>query len=335
LSIILALVRLALGVAAVGLCATSILAVFGFALPLFDLFNHLQVLIIAASLAVLVAVLIFFIGSGWQGPLAIVMLVGLGCSALVVAPESLAGFAARPPLPAAGRTVLTLMTHNVFGQNYDMQRLAQVIAAENPDIIALQEYFGEQRGPLAPLIAGAYPYSAYCVGGKRANIALYAKLPFVQGDDGACSTEAGNSARTAHILATFTLADGTRFSVVTTHFDWPLPLDRQAQQRDAIIAVVKAATGPLILVGDFNSTPWSYAQRQFAADAGLTRQTRGVLTWPARFPIFGWRDTWPILPLDQVMTRGVDVHSLEAGPATGSDHLPVIIRFSVPTPAGG
>jgi endonuclease/exonuclease/phosphatase (EEP) superfamily protein YafD len=30
-----------------------------------------------------------------------------------------------------------------------------------------------------------------------------------------------------------------------------------------------------------------------------------------------------------VFARGVSVHDLHRGPATGSDHLPVIVRFSV------
>jgi endonuclease/exonuclease/phosphatase (EEP) superfamily protein YafD len=128
----------------------------------------------------------------------------------------------------------------------------------------------------------------------------------------------------------FTLADGSKFAVLTTHFDWPFPVERQRKQRDAIVTALKDVSTPLLVVGDFNSAPWSYAQRDFAQAAGLTRQTHGNLTWPMRFWIKGWRDTLPFLPLDQVMTRGdVTISGLAAGPATGSDHLPIITRFSV------
>jgi endonuclease/exonuclease/phosphatase (EEP) superfamily protein YafD len=196
--------------------------------------------------------------------------------------------------------------------------------------VALQEYFIEQRGPLDPLIRGAYPYSVYCVGGKRANMAIYSKLPFVQTQDGDCTTDGSNTRRTAHILARFTLANGAAFSVLTTHLEWPIPPQRLRDQLPTLMAAIKGAPEPLLVVGDFNSTPWSYFQRQLARDAGLTRQTHGLLTFPMRFWIAGWRDAVPFLPLDQVMTRGnVTIHDVRTGPPTGSDHLPIVATFSV------
>jgi endonuclease/exonuclease/phosphatase family metal-dependent hydrolase len=169
-------------------------------------------------------------------------------------------------------------------------------------------------------------------GGKRANIALYSRLPFVQVDDHACPDDAYGETRSGHIIATFTLKDGTRFSVMTTHLDWPAPkMARQAEQFETLREAIAKIDTPLILAGDFNSTSWSYALRDFTAAAGLTRQDHNIFTFPMRFYIAGWRDTWPpFLPLDHVMTRGpVAVHGLHAGPATGSDHLPLIFTFSV------
>src|SRR5690606_29330928 len=106
-----------------------------------------------------------------------------------------------------------------------------VVETEKPDIIALQEYFGEQSSELHPLLHEQYPYFAQCRGGKRANIAIYSKLPFQEAEeDGACPNDAYGKQRTARILATFTQADGSKFSVLTTHLDWPLPVMRQAKQ---------------------------------------------------------------------------------------------------------
>jgi endonuclease/exonuclease/phosphatase (EEP) superfamily protein YafD len=334
--IVLGLIRLGLMAAVLGLGAMAVAAWFGFAVPFFDLFNHFQAVLVAGLVLLLIAVGLFFIGSSWQWPLLIIVLVGLLASAMTVVPETLAAMAPRAPLPADGRPVVTLMTQNLFGLNYDMARTAKAIATENPDIVVLQEFFPEQRALLPALIEKQYPYSVYCVGGKRANIGIYSKLPFVQTMDGGCATDPNQFPRTAHILANFTLANGGKFAVLTTHFDWPFPIERQRQQRDVIVEALKGVTTPLLLAGDFNSTPWSYAQRDFADAAGLTRQTHGIFTWPLRFAIKGWRDTVPILPLDQVMTRGaVTIHELRAGAPNGSDHLPLIVRFSVPpAPAG-
>ena len=324
------LIRLALGLAALGAGLVAVAAWFGSVVPFFDLFNHFQAVLVAALLVLLLLVLLGFNGSHWRGPLAGLLGLGLFCSVLTVAPETIMLFTPRPAPPSDGRPVLKLMTHNLFGLNYDMKRVADVIATENPDIVTLQEFFPEQRTALPQLLAPSYPYSAYCVGGKRANIALYSKLPFTQIDDGDCTTDPKRAGRTAHILARFTLANGQSFYVLTTHFDWPFPIERQQQQRDTIVAAVQGADAPLLLAGDFNSTPWSYAQRSFADEAGLTRQTHGLLTWPLRFWIKGWRDTLPFLPLDQVMTKGaITVHDIRTAPATGSDHLPLVVTFSI------
>jgi len=333
MSVILGLLRLAVGLAAAGLGAAAVAAWFGFAVPFFDLFNHFQVVLIAGSLILIVMVLIVFAGTSLRWPLAALLVLGLIASAVTVVPETMAGIEARPPLPQ-GRTALKLMTHNLFGLNYDMPRVAELITRENPDIIALQEYFPEQRSRLDPLIKPAYPYSAYCVGGKRANLAIYSKLPFAEAQDGDCTDDLAKAGRTSHILATFALPNGAKFAVLTTHFEWPLPPERLKLQLPVLLAAIKSVSVPLVMVGDFNSAPWSYEQRHFASDAGLTRQTHGILTWPMRFWIKGWRDTFPVLPLDQVMTKGdIEVHDLHPGTATGSDHLPLITTFSVANPS--
>jgi endonuclease/exonuclease/phosphatase (EEP) superfamily protein YafD len=330
MTVIVGLIRLGFGAAALGLGAAAIAAWFGFAVPFFDLFNHFQVLLIIGSVIVLIGVLVLFGGSLWRWPLGGLLLLGLIASAVTVVPETLAALAPRAPLPGDGRPVITLMTHNLFGLNYDMPRVARYIAKVQPDILAFQEYFPEQREGLAPMLRATYPYSVYCVGGKRANIAVYSKLPFEQVKDGDCTQDPVAAGRTAHILVRFTLANGAQFALLTTHFDWPFPIARQAQQRRTIIDAVRGVSVPLIVVGDFNSTPWSYAQRNFATDAGLTRQTHGNLTWPVWLWVFGWRATWPFLPLDQVMSKGgIAIHDLYAGGPTGSDHLPIIVKFSV------
>jgi endonuclease/exonuclease/phosphatase (EEP) superfamily protein YafD len=227
------------------------------------------------------------------------------------------------------------MTHNVFGLNYDMQRVNKVIAAEDPDIVVLQEYFVEQSTDLHPLLSARYPHFVRCRGGKRANLGLYSKLPFDHAGD--CPEDAAGSQRTATILATFTLADGSGFSLITTHVDWPFPVERQQAQLAALAEAAKAVEVPLIVVADFNSTPWSYALKGFAAEAGMERQDHNLVTYPLRFTVpyridrRGLIDTIPFLPLDHVFTRdGVLVHELHRGAETGSDHLPIVFSFSVP-----
>ncbi|WDR06097.1 endonuclease/exonuclease/phosphatase family protein [Devosia rhodophyticola] len=329
MSLIAKLFRLGLLAGGLGAGLVAILAFFGFAVPAFDLFNHGQIFLLPATLVGLVVIAVLLRG---RRRLVAVGIVGLGlvASGSILVPEYLAGARDRPAEPS-DRPVITMMTHNLFGLNYKMKEVLAAILAEKPDIIVLQEYFGEQASDLDPLLKPTYPYSVRCRGGKRANIALYSKFKFEQVLDGNCPDNAYVTRRTAHITAKFTLADGTAFTVMTTHMDWPLPIARQREELDRLSAAVKLVEGPLVLAGDFNSAPWAYALRNFIDANGFTRQTLNLVTYPLRWFYLGaWRDTIPFLPLDQVLTRnGIVVHSLKAGQRTASDHLPVVFRFSV------
>jgi endonuclease/exonuclease/phosphatase (EEP) superfamily protein YafD len=327
---LIGLVRLGFTLGVLVAAILAVLGAFGFLSRALDVVNHVQPLLLAGLvMALLLVPLILPAGLGRVTMLGLCA-AGLLASAFIVLPEVIATYSPRPPVPA-GRQVVKLMTHNLFGRNYDMARVAEVIAKENPDIVALQEYFGEQRTELYPLLRDSYPYSVHCQGGKRANIGLYSKIPFAQSMDGACPDNAYVTDRTAHIIGKFELPDGTSFSVMTTHLDWPAPkVERQENQFAQLVQVANGVNGPLLVVGDFNSTPWSYALRGFADEAHLTRQTHANFTYPTLFAFDKWRETPPFLPLDQVMTRGnIEVHELHVGEKTGSDHLPVIVSFTV------
>lgn len=326
--VLLKLIRLGFGLGALGVATLSILALFGFAVPVFDLFNHAQIFLLPGTMLA-IPILAIVLRGWWRSAAIIYALVGFAASANVILPETIAALQSRPEAPASG--TVTLMTHNLFGMNYDMDRVTQAILAEDADIIVLQEYFGEQASELHPLLLASYPFYARCRGGKRANLGLYSRIPFEQVEDGACPNDAYGTTRTAHILAAFRTEGGKAFSVITTHMDWPIPVSRQHEQLGALSEVVDAIEGPMILAGDFNSTAWSYALRNFVARNDLVRETLNMLTFPMSWHYFGdWRETVPFLPLDHVMTRGgIVVHDIHTGRPTASDHLPVVMTFSV------
>ncbi len=337
MTFVLGIVRLLIALGTLAVASMAVLALLGFAVPEFDLLNHFQLFIFFGALAAVALALVAFGRTRWKRWMIGIASAGLLSSGVIFLPELLSGFMPHQPLPTDGRPVYKLMTHNVFGLNFDMARVEAAIEAEKPDIIALQEYFGEQSSELHPLLHDQYPYFAQCRGGKRANIAIYSKLPFEEAEeDGACPNDAYGKQRTARILATFTQPDGTKFSVMTTHLDWPMPVMRQNKQFEELTSAVNDTTGPLLVVGDFNSTPWSYALRDFATRTMLDRQTRNVVTFPLRFTAphrffpDGLMETMPVLPLDHVLVRGgVQVHDIHAGTDTGSDHLPIFVTFSV------
>ena len=80
--------------------------------------------------------------------------------------------------------------------------------------------------------------------------------------------------------------------------------------------------GPLVVVGDFNNTPWSASFHAFLAVSGLhdSAQGRGpLLTWPTGAPLMR-------IPIDQCFYSDcVQILSKRLGTDIGSDHLPLII----------
>lgn len=333
MTFILRALRLAIGLGAFGLSAMAVLALLGFLNPTLDLLNHAQLVLFGGTILVASIAILAFPRGLWRVATLMAAVTGFVASSAIVVPEMISSLAPDAPAPSDGRRVIKLMTHNLFGLNYDMDLVTSAILREDPDIIALQEYFGGQASELHPQISGRYPFYARCKGGKRANIGLYAKFPFTESmSSGACPEDAYGTQRTAHIIADFTLDSGEHFTIVTTHLDWPVPTERQRTELVELTEAISEVDGPMMLVGDFNSTPWSYTLRSFEADAGLTRHTRNLVTFPATwYYLRAWRPTLPILPLDHAMSRGeVAVHAVRVGPRTGSDHLPVIIEFSLP-----
>ncbi len=310
----------------------AVTAALGFAHPAMDLFNHMQpALFFGALVLVLLAPIVIRAHRARAAALSFGA-TALAASSIVYVPEMVAGFAEPAPTPAReDRAQYRLMTFNVFGRNEEPQALVANIIAIDADIVALQEYSREVRHAVHGELADHYPHFQYCVGGRRAFVGLYSKLPFEPLDADVCSASAVNDDRTARIVVQFLPDGGTPFALATTHNDWPAPITRQVDQFNALRDALSGVTLPLVLAGDFNSTPWSYTLRRFVTEAHMVRHTFNLPTFPTLWYYLGdWRPTWPILPIDHVMTRGdIVVHGLETGDPSGSDHLPVIVTFSV------
>lgn len=313
------------------LAAMAVLALFGFASPALDLFNHVQPVLFIGLALLLVLAPVFVRFRGMRALTLSIAATGLAASSVTYIPEFVQGLAPREPYTETERSLYTLMTFNVFGRNEEPDLIVQTAIAVDPDILALQEYSPYVRRSIHPQLAALYPHFQYCAGGQRAFVGLYSKLPFQPLTEDACSASALSTDRTARIIVRLEPEIGPDFSVATTHNDWPAPITRQAEQFATLGEALSTVEPPLLLVGDFNSTPWSYALRNFVSGAGLTRHTFNLPTFPTLwYYLRGWRSALPILPIDHVMTRGdITIHALETGDASGSDHLPVIVRFSV------
>jgi endonuclease/exonuclease/phosphatase (EEP) superfamily protein YafD len=118
-------------------------------------------------------------------------------------------------------------------------------------------------------------------------------------------------------------------NVVTTHP--PVPFSPHfANVYQAYIRTLgqlrKQMQGPVVLIGDLNTTPWSahYRQLLMATQLHDARTGFGIRpTWPTYFPVF-------FIPIDHVyVSPDLIPITLETGNYNGSDHLPIYTELRV------
>lgn len=278
-----------------------------------DALTHLAPLYIAAGLLAM-AFAVLAGARSYRAPL----LLGAAAavlSASLVAPEFLARDHT-PPATGAGRP-MKVVQFNTWVGNRDAAEVARWLLAQNADVIVLEEGAPVRSRLMA---AGYLPacYGCSPVIFARARPLRRYPPPRVWND----------SSR----ITWATYADpGGEFTVVAVHGHWPdAPGDVRAQAIALRQHLSRLPAERLILAGDFNSTPWSFARRRDDAELGLIRRTRGLPTWPAaavshnRLPI-----PFPYLPIDHVYAgRAWATVSVERGPRLGSDHYPVVVTLA-------
>ncbi len=105
----------------------------------------------------------------------------------------------------------------------------------------------------------------------------------------------------------------------------------RSDQLVALTERIPANSGPVVVVGDLNATPWSAPYIRLIAETGLRNAAAGrgpAGTWPSGF------GRWLGIPLDHVLLGpGLVAANHRVGPALSSDHRPVVVDVVVPAPS--
>lgn len=218
----------------------------------------------------------------------------------------------------AGEKRLRVAQFNVHGDHVDNSAVADIIRQLDPDIATLVEFVPNNRAALDAL-KSQWPYQVTCWDKPECDEAIISKHPFAQ------TSSRGLWTGPAYVTATL----GPEYNglyVIGTHTA-RFPFARaQMVQVAALARFLESVHGPLLVMGDFNATPFSRVTQSFAVTLGLTRQTN-LPSWPADRGL-------PQLSIDHIFTS-VGIRALDrerAGPAAGSDHLPIAITLAVPGP---
>ncbi len=292
---------------------------FGRAHPAFDAMAHFRVHL--AILLILCAVPLLFGALRREGLVAIAF--GLAAISTVTGASLVPGL---QPVHAAfaprgeSQPVYRLLQMNLRFDNPEPEKVLSLIGRQRPDVITLDEVSDMWTQKISPLFA-VYPYRVVCTMGNYAGgVAILSLRPFADGATGRC-IDGGTFA-----TATFDFG-GSPLEIAALHLHWPWPLG-QSKQIDDISGELAALSADALLAGDLNATPWSAAAARIAETGALRPIGPIGVTWLyRRLPEFL---RFAGLPIDQVFAKGgVRVHSAHTLAPAGSDHLPVLLEFSL------
>lgn len=249
------------------------------------------------------------------------VMAGLGVTVLLILAVWPQWFPRGGALPREGAPTLTLYSANLWAWNADVEAITRSIHEADADIVVLVE-LGDAPGAQLDRVLAGYPHRVLNArvdrpsGAARAAIASrYPLTAVADRPDGLVSVAAVAQTPLGPV------------NIIGAHLTRPWPFQYQwgqINQASALAAIRRDMTGPVIAAGDFNSVSSARIGRQIQTEAGL-------------IPAPGWPGTWPAaapsavgMTIDQVW-RSPDLALLERrlGRKTGSDHRPLITRFTL------
>ncbi|MGF7161468.1 endonuclease/exonuclease/phosphatase (EEP) superfamily protein YafD [Rhodoligotrophos appendicifer] len=280
-------------------------------LPL-DILANFRLHAAGAALILMVALLVprLWFTVSLTGFLILMILIGLSAHfAVAIQPAERA--------PLQGERQVKLLSFNSWASNNDLAAIEQMLRGANADLVVMQEVFSDKQ-PLLKSLADLYPFQENCSGKAGCQMVILSKQPILATRFEILSDD----------LPVLSAQFGRGFGglkLMTVHTLRPPRIYDQQRQMAALAARVRQETAtPLIIAGDFNTTPFSLLFDDFVRASGLTASQIWP-TWPA----------WP-LPLPQLaidhMFFGGSVRVLDAAlPATAaaSDHLPILASFAI------
>jgi endonuclease/exonuclease/phosphatase (EEP) superfamily protein YafD len=306
-------------------CAMATLAGLGGNADLkLDNFNHFAPFWLLGG--VVAAALALWLSRGIERRIVLSLsLVAVVLAAERILPEVAQRFA---PAAAAQGERLKLIQFNAYKYNVAPGRSVDWLLARDPDIIVIEEGDGLPRAQVMRLRA-RYPYCNGCPDtGGWFNMILSKRPPLAVG-----RFEWPHSDSRYYLAGGWSRFSGAGgdFTVVGVHLDWAWGRFSQDQRTGLYDWVRRHPRDRMILLGDFNMTPWSFALARLDRNLGLNRLTHGQASWPGE-AYYGMRVPvlpFPYLPIDQVYTGdGWARVRIERGPRIGSDHYPIMVSLA-------
>jgi endonuclease/exonuclease/phosphatase (EEP) superfamily protein YafD len=223
---------------------------------------------------------------------------------------------------------IRVMSFNLLSTNESYSEVIDYIRSIDPDLVLLHEASRPWEVAVESADLG------YEVIRPRSDDLIFGTLVLVRSDDDVTAVSFGFSSSSPRAVSLVYTPPGwdTRLSVLGTHPLAPTDGDR-AELRDAQLGFAETwatdQTGAFFVVGDFNSTPWSYPFRRLMAGTDLRNSQSG----------FGLQPSFPStsnlllrVPIDHLLhSDALEVTGRQLGPPLGSDHFPLVVDLQLET----
>lgn len=211
---------------------------------------------------------------------------------------------------------LRIASYNTQLSNEKVDEVKAEIARIDADVMVLIE-LGPNKRVIFDQLKTQYPYQAQCSDTTHCNFGILSKYPLSYiGDrmiwEGPPYIRASLGPEFGNLSI---------YGVHTTRF----PFARaQFAQINALVTELAPVTGPVIVMGDFNATPYSRVTQTLASKGNFMRLTN-LPTWPAEIGL-------PQVAIDHVfVSLGIrQLESQSIGNAAGSDHFPIYMKLAIP-----
>lgn len=223
---------------------------------------------------------------------------------------------AKGPYPLAqGEHAFRFAHFNTREINRNNDAMVTEIERLAPDVMSLIE-FDPRKLPMLQKLRQDYPYQYVCHGVADCNLAIISKFPILA----IAAKTRWEGPPLISVRLGGALNGLTVYAVHTTRF----PHSRaQLAQINALARRLEGEVGPVVVMGDFNATPFSRITTTLEAASGLNRLTQ-LPTWPSRLGL-------PQLAIDHVFASdGIRVLAdQQIGDNAGSDHYPIVVTLGI------
>lgn len=224
--------------------------------------------------------------------------------------------------PAVGARPVRVVAFNVYVRNGDLAAIATYLESLSPDVVVLEEMTTSSVERLTPLLP-RLPHRYVAIEESVRGVVIFSRWPLI------ASQLVTHDGRMFGVRADVDLGD-RRLRLYGVHLNWPV-MPKAVQGRNAQLSALGRelgeCRGACVVVGDFNTTPWSSHFRDLLSNSGFhdCAAGRGLLpTWPSGLPAL------LRIRIDHCLASpAVSIAGVHIGRSVGSDHFATISELSV------